>query len=160
MGCSIYVVTRKEKLARKMYKYLQSALNNKWLSNARIAANFDPAPSLSYARIGENQYQVGFNYSLMGNTESAFVWDIIKWMAKTLGLTRYCDDGCEYIKIEGVDAQSSLNRAYKMPHVSRFIATFVRRTVGPTKKEITEAKCRLQQIQDGWSLYAKGEPVS
>lgn len=151
MGYSVYVVTRSKDLATKMAEHLRLSIDDEWLPNARIATNFEPPSSnLSYAQLGKNRFQVGFDFSCMGNTEHAFVWDIIKWMAKAMGLTRYCYDGCEYIKIEGVDAQSSLDRAYKMPHISRIKAAAVRAVLGPTRKEITEAKRRLRQIKDGW----------
>lgn len=154
MGYSIYVVTRNEELARKMDKYLRSAIDDKWLPNARIATNFEPSSSsLSYAQLGKDRFQVGFDFSMMGQTENPFVWDIVKWMATTMGLTRLCYDGCEYFKLKDM-SKSSLDHAYKMPHISRAKAALVRAAIGPTRKEIAEAKRRLQSIKDGWVSHA------
>lgn len=151
MGYTIYVVTRKEELARKMDKYLRSAIDDKWVPNARIATNFEPSTSsLSYAHLGKDRCQVGFDFSCMGQTENAFVWDIVKWMARAMGLARLCYDGCEYFKLNDM-VKSSLDNAYKMPHISRIKAALVRAAIGPTRKEIAEAKRRLQQIKDGWN---------
>jgi hypothetical protein len=92
---------------------------------------------------------VGFDYSMMGQTENPFVWDIVKWMARTMGLTRLCYDGCEYFKLKDM-SKSSLDEAYKMPHVPRAAAAIIRAAIGPTRKEINEAKKRLQSIKDAW----------
>lgn len=151
MGYSIYVVTRKEKEARKLDQYLRKAIDPSWMPNTRLASSFDPpAERLSYSSLGKAWHQLGFDHSCTSNLESAFMHDIIKWMAKVLRLTTYVADAQGYIKIEGKDAQLSLTRAYEMKHVDSFSARLIRRILGPTKKQTIEAKKKLQKIKDDW----------
>lgn len=83
MGYSIYVVTKNKELATKMVKHLRSTIKDDWIPNAQVATNFESS-RLSYAQLGKDRYQVGFNYNCLGQVENALVWDIVKWMAKTM----------------------------------------------------------------------------
>lgn len=63
---------------------------------------------------------------------------------------RLCYDGCEYLKLKDM-SKSSLDHAYKMPHVSRAMASLIRLVMGPSRRDVAEAKRRLQSVRDAWA---------
>jgi len=149
MGYSVYAITTDKEAAIKMAKYLRSAVKDHWLPHSLIATNFEsPLSSLFYASLGSKRYQVGFNYNCPGDIEHALILDIVKWAAQTLGLGYYCYDGNDLLRIDG---KSSIDRVYEMPEVTNVAAKIiVRAAKAISRKDINEAKRRLQSVKDGW----------
>lgn len=145
MGYSIYIVPRCEKDAKKICYFLRQTIKEEWLDAARLASNLH-GPGLSYA--SDETLQVGFDYSSwIGNVERAFIYDVISWAARVLGLDSYVYDG-----IETYHLKDELMLDFKFTHITnRITRVFCR----PNKKIIREYKGYLNKIKEKWNVHAR-----
>jgi hypothetical protein len=148
MGYSVYAVIGCEKLARQLYKYLNSKLEHHELPCAYLASNFHQL-SLTYADHGKDKCQIGFDYGAgCHEIEQAFIFDVVRWVAQKAGQSTYVYDGIEERQ---VGDKMCLDLFYEMSHVkNKALRAGLRLIKGMTKREVNLRKRRIQELDEGW----------